>query len=131
MNTGIKVEFCIMKRLKEKSLPPFFSQGTNHFVSRQPPSCYRSWSSFSRGDSEECLLAFPDCAECFLIHALCVGGQEGSRSGLLWSPSLSGSDLLGQEPWEAGGLNNEEPEPSDLAGPPRLSCHLFREALFP
>lgn len=33
MNTGIKVEFCIMKLLKEKSLyfllPPLFSQETN------------------------------------------------------------------------------------------------------
>lgn len=33
--------------------------------------------------------------------------------------SVSGS--LGQEPWEAGGLNNEELEPSDLAGPLQLS----------
>lgn len=51
---------------------------------------------------------------------VCVGGvQGGMRSfcsfmGLLSVPVCSG---LGREPWEAGGLDNEEPEPSDLAGP--------------
>lgn len=54
-------------------------------------------------------------------RALCVlgGVQGGMRSfcsfmGLLSVPVCSG---LGREPWEAGGLDNEEPEPSDLAGP--------------
>lgn len=54
------------------------------------------------------------------------GGQEWGSSALPVGPSLSVSGLLGQEPWEAGGLNNEEPEPRDLAGPPQLALSFIR-----
>lgn len=118
MITGIEAEFCIMKHLRE--VPLLFSP--SFLLPRNKPLCFPSAFFLLQvpvillsGDSEKCLLAFSHCAECFLIHGPCVCGQEWGGSALPWGPSLSVSGLLGQEPWEAGGLNNEEPEPRDLA----------------
>lgn len=130
MITGIEAEFCIMKHLKEKSLyfflRPFFSRGINLFVSRRPSSCYRSQSSFSQGILKSVSWPFLIVQNVFSFVARWGGGQEWGSSALPVGPSLSVSGLLGQEPWEAGGLNNEEPEPRDLAGPPQLALSFIR-----
>jgi len=98
-------------------------------LKREVPLLFSSFllqSSSSQGDSEQCLLAFSYGAEGFLIRAgVCVCARVCAHGTSVESISV-GFRLLGQEPWEAGGLNNEEPEPSDLAGPPQLCLSFIR-----
>lgn len=115
----------------KREVPLLFSP--SFLLPRNKPFCFPSAFFLLQvpvillsGDSEKCLLAFPHCAECFLIRGPLGGGQEWGSSALPVGPSLSVSGLLGQEPWEAGGLNNEEPEPRDLAGPPQLALSFIR-----
>lgn len=112
-----------MKHLKKKCLSLFFL--LFFFLTKNKPlllfqlsSCSRSLPPFSQGDAEKCCLAFSSYAARFLLWALCVlvgGGWGRGRAGrdaLILQFPVSGG--LGPSPWEAGGLNNENPGPRDF-----------------
>lgn len=118
-----KVDFHVMKHLKKKCLSLFFL--LFFFLTKNKPlllfqlsSCSRSLPPFSQGDAEKCCLAFSSYAARFLLWALCVlvgGGWGRGRAGrdaLILQFPVSGG--LGPSPWEAGGLNNENPGPRDF-----------------
>lgn len=65
-------------------------------------------------------------APCVLVGG---GGGRGraGRDALILQFPVSGG--LGPEPWEAGGLNNENPRPRDLARPSPALLSFIHEAL--
>lgn len=113
-----KVEFHVMKHLKKKCLSLsfllfFFLTKNKPLLLFQLSSCSRSLPPFSQGGAEKCCLAFSSYAARFLLRALCVlvgGGGGRGRAGMdALIPQFPVSGGLGPEPWEAGGLNSENP----------------------
>lgn len=93
--------------------PFFFFLTKNKPLLFQLSSCSRSLPPFSQGGAEKCCLAFSSYAARFLLRALCVlvgGGGGRGRAGMdALIPQFPVSGRLGLEPWEAGGLNSENP----------------------